>query len=104
MTTSNTNLNYKADANTNVQILAVPRGARVEHDGTAITIHGQAVELKPVEPFTGTPPLDLLTDQREAQPAPFEVREMDPPANVSRLDTFRNRRDDDDNSEPNGAA
>jgi hypothetical protein len=83
-----------------VQIFAVPRGARIEKDGTAITIDGAAVELKPLEPFTGTP---ALTDQRdqydqraEPEPVRFEVTELEPPANVSRLDTFRNRRDSED--------
>jgi glutathione S-transferase len=30
------------------------RGCKVEKDGSAITVEGEAVELKPIEPFTGT--------------------------------------------------
>ena len=51
-----------------VQVYAVPRGARFGKDGS-IVIEGEATELKPVMPFEGTPPLGL-TDQ--SQPAPFE--------------------------------
>jgi hypothetical protein len=99
------------NSNANVlQILAVPRGARIEKDGTALTVDGEACELKPLEPFTGTPP--LLADQRdhndervEPERARFEVHELEPPANVQRLDTFRNRRDGDDDQDggPNAA-
>ena len=81
------------------QIFAVPRGARIEKDGTAITIDGSPVELATVSPFEGTPPLGL-TDQTE-QPAP-----MPEPPPVIELDTSNvtvlRRRDDDD--DPAGAA
>ena len=94
---------------TNVlQILAVPRGCKVEKDGSAITVEGEAVELKPIEPFTGTPP--LLADQRDyndqrAEPARehFEVHELETAANVQRLDSFRNRRDSEDEGGPGAA-
>jgi hypothetical protein len=84
-----------------VQIFAVPRGGRVTQDGS-ITIDGEVVtELSNVEPYTGTPPLTALTDQRaEPERERFEVTEIEPPANVTRLDTFKAKRDD----EPSGAA
>jgi hypothetical protein len=77
------------------QIFAVPRGARFAADGT-VTIEGEATELKPVEPYNGTP---ALTDQTE-QPAPMiaeplPVIEFEVPENVTRLDTFQRKRDDD---------
>jgi hypothetical protein len=76
ITSSSTNLNYQADVNPNVQIFAVPRGARVERDGTAFTIDGEATELKPIEPFKGTPP--LLADQRESKRRAEFEREPEP--------------------------
>ena len=53
-----------------VNIFAVPRGARVEKDGTAITIDGTPIELTTITPFEGTPPLSL-SDQTE-QPVRFD--------------------------------
>ena len=47
-----------------VNIFAVPRGARVSQDGSAISIDGTPVELSTITPFEGSPPLEL-TDQRE---------------------------------------
>jgi hypothetical protein len=104
ITTSNTSVNYKGGDDVGIiNIFAVPHGGRVEPDGT-ITIDGVVTELKPVEPFTPTPPLSL-TDQTE-QPARFEpiaeplpVHEAEQPANVTRLDRYRDRDD-----EPSGAA
>jgi hypothetical protein len=77
-----------------VQIFAVPRGARVDvKDGSVMTIDGEVTELKPIEPYQPTPPLEL-TDQSE-QPAPIE-----PPLPVLEVDTSNvtvlRRRDDDD--------
>jgi hypothetical protein len=82
-----------------VQIYAVPRGAKFGKDGT-ITIDGEATELTSVEPYEGTP---ALTD--ESTPAPFEpplaerleVIEVD----TSNVTVLRRRSDDDD--DPAGA-
>ena len=89
-----------------LQILAVPRGCRVEKDSTgAITVEGQAVELKPVVPFERhASAISRPTRLQSRAPEPlrererFEVREAEVPANVSRLDSFRNRRDNDDDA------
>ena len=90
-----------------LQILAVPRGA-----GSALKT-GQSRSMaslaswKPIEPFTGTP---ALTDQRDynerAEPerARFEVSELEPPQNVTRMDSFKNKRDSDDNNDDPPAA
>ena len=84
-----------------VQIFAVPRGAKLGADGT-VTLDGEATELKPVEPYNGTPALPALSD--ESQPTPLEpplpVIELET-ANITRLDTYKAQRDDDD---PAGAA
>jgi hypothetical protein len=86
-----------------VQIFAVPRGSVVDaKTGTITTSDGEAVtDLPSVEPFVGTPPLELSapTDQT---PAPLEpiaeqpivVIEMEPAPNVTRLDTFKAKRDE----------
>ena len=86
------------NGNTNVlQILAVPRGCRIEKDGTgAMTIDGEAAELRPVEPFKGTPALTDQRDCKRVEPEPFETVELEVPENVTRMDTFKNRRADDD--------
>ena len=104
----NSDNNRDKGATNVLQILAVPRGARIEKDGTgAITIDGEPAKLSTLEPFTGTPALSDLRDHNDERPEPprerFEVREAEPPANVSRLDTFRNRRDNEDDG-PSGAA
>jgi hypothetical protein len=89
ITTSNTH--YKGDGSDPhiVQILAVPRGAKLGADGT-VTIEGTATELVSIEPYPGTP---ALTDQ-SAQPAPSES-----PLPVLELDTSNvtvlRRRDED---------
>ena len=87
-----------------VQVLAVPRGARVDVKTGVVTLDGEIAQLKPVEPHSGTP---ALSDQTAQQPAPIEppperleVIEVDT-ANVTRLD-FQRRRDDDDSG--SGAA
>ena len=105
MVSSHVNSNSRDNGDTNVlQILAVPRGCRIEKDGAgAITIEGEAAELKPIEPFVGTPP--VLADQRDykrVEPEPFEATEITPPENVVRLNPYK--RDDDSNDEPQGAA
>ena len=93
------------NANANVlQILSVPRGCRVQTDGTgAITIDGEAAELKPIEPFTGTPALTDQRDHHKQRDQPtlerLEVIEVDA-SNVTRLDF--DKRDGDD--EPPDAA
>ena len=53
-----------------VQIIAVPRGGRLDPKSGTITIDGELVTEPPnVEPYQPTPPLEL-TDQTE-QPAPI---------------------------------
>jgi hypothetical protein len=96
ITTSN--VNYKGGDDIGiVQILTVPRGARVDlKDGSIVTIDGTAVELEPVAPHSGTPALEL-TDQRvqTAVCEPLPVQEIDT-ANVERLDAWRRRDDGSD--------
>jgi hypothetical protein len=102
ITTSN--VNFKGGDDIRItQILAVPRGGRIDQSGT-ITIDGELVsELPSVEPYEGTPPLSAITDQ--TQPAPLEppqplpVVEVDT-ANVTRLDQFKTRRDEDEHGGP----
>jgi hypothetical protein len=101
MVTAHSNTSSRGDDNTNaLQVLSVPKGARVNTKNGIITIDGERSELQPIEPFTGTP---ALTDKRdhndrdEPERERFEVTEITPPENVSRLDSFRNRRDNDDN-------
>ena len=109
MVSSHSNSNTRDNGDTNgLQILAVPRGCRVERDGTALTVDGEAIELRPLEPFTGTPP--LLADQRDyndqcAEPERerFEVPETEVPQNLVRLDVYKSKHDDSD-GEPPGAA
>ena len=111
MVSSHSTSNSRDNGDTNgLQILAVPRGCKVNTKDGTITIDGEAADLKPIEPFTGTP---ALTDQRdhndqraepECERARFEVREAEVPQNVTRLDSFKNRRDDDNDDEPSGAA
>ena len=87
-------------------ILAIPHGCFLDDAQRA-----NPAELipfgTPIEPFEGTPPLSDLRDHNQRkQPEPererFEVHEVEPPANVTRLDTFVRRRDEEDN--PPGAA
>ena len=80
-----------------VQIIAVPRGGRLDPKSGTITIDGELVTEPPnVEPYQPTPPLEL-TDQTE-QPAPIAeplpVVELEP-ANVTRLDQYKAKRDDE---------
>jgi hypothetical protein len=100
ITTNNTNVNFKPGEDVGiVNIFSVPRGARIEADGKAITIDGAPVELETIRPFVGTPPLEL-PDQSE-KPAPIveriEVTEID----VSNVTPLRRR---DDNEPGPGAA
>jgi hypothetical protein len=93
------------DSNNIDRIFAVPRGAALNVKEGTVTIDGTVLsELQPVSPFTPTPPLGL-TDQ--TQPVTFEppsermpVIELEESANVTRLDSFVRKRDDD----PSGAA
>ena len=93
---SSTNGNGGGDVNI-VQIIAVPRGGRLDPKSGTITIDGELVTEPPnVEPYQPTPPLEL-TDQTE-QPAPIAeplpVVELEP-ANVTRLDQYKAKRDDE---------
>ena len=96
VTTNNTsvNTNHNTEAQV-VQIFAVPRGARIEKDGTALTIDGEACELQAVEPFKGTPALtderDHSADYKRAEPERerFETVELEPPENLVRMDRFK---------------
>ena len=93
-----------------MQILAVPRGAKVSIKDGSITIDGEATELRPVEPFTGTAPLSALTDQREyrREPEPeherFDVAEAEPPQNILVLNPHGRRQRDDDTDDPGPGA
>jgi hypothetical protein len=101
--TSNGNGGSGDTINNIVQIIAVPRGGRLDPKSGTITIDGELVSEPPIiEPYQATPA--LLTD--ETQPAPIDpplpVIELEQPANVTRLDSFVGRRDDGD--DPAGAA
>ena len=79
-----------------VQIIAVPRGGRLDPKSGTITIDGELVTEPPnVEPYQPTPPLEL-TDQTE-QPAPIAEPLLSSvePANVTRLDQYKAKRDDE---------
>jgi hypothetical protein len=108
VSTHSSSSNSRDNGDTNgLQILAVPRRCRVNTKDGTITIDGEPGELKPLEPFTGTP---ALTDQRDynerAEPerARFEVSELEMPQNVTRMDSFKNKRDSDDNNDEPPAA
>lgn len=88
-----------------IQIFAVPRGAALDLKSGQVLIEGKAdVELTPVEPYEGTPPLrskELVNvDNTGTSPPvaglpqhePLPVFDVDV-ANVTRLDTYR--RDED---------
>jgi hypothetical protein len=96
ITTSNTNTNTNYNSDAIVQIFAVPRGGRVDTKDGTITIDGEAIELKPIEPFTGTPALSDLRDhndqraEREPVVERLEVTEIDT-TNI----TVLRRRDED---------
>jgi hypothetical protein len=81
----------------NIQIFAVPRGAKVTQDGTVTTIDGEVLtELPSVEPYAGTP---ALTDQGAEPPLaaapPDRLPGLELEAdNVTRLDTFKRERED----------
>ena len=76
-----------------MQIIAVPRGAKVSIKDSSYRIDGEATELRPVKPFTGTAPLSALTDQCEyrREPEPeherFDVAEAEPPQNILVLES-----------------
>ena len=81
-----------------VQIFAVPRGAALDLKDGVVTIEGNEAQLKPVEPFEGTPPLRGAPDARESVALPVKIgspRSEPLPVhnidivNVTRLDTYR---------------
>jgi hypothetical protein len=76
------------------QIFAVPRGSRIDKSGAVLTIDGTAVELQPIEPHAGTPP--LLTDESAPAPIaePLPVHEID----TTNVTVLRRRSDDDPDS------
>jgi hypothetical protein len=83
-----------------VQILAVPRGARLSKDGT-VMLDGEVTALKPISPYEPTPPLEL-TDQSEPAaplPEPLPVIEMTDDGKVVSL----RRWSSDDESDPGAA-
>jgi hypothetical protein len=78
-----------------VQIIAVPRGGRLDAKSGTITIDGEVVTEPPnVEPYSGSPALEL-TDQSQSPPEPSPVLELET-GNVTRLDSFVRRRSDDE--------
>ena len=84
---------------------SVPRGSYIDRE-TGEIIFPPDTGLGPFEPFKATHDwtTTALTDQRsEPEPVPFEVVELTPPKNVTRIDTFRNRRDNDDDDQGPGA-
>jgi hypothetical protein len=86
ITTSNTNVNFEGGGDISLQIFAVPRGALIDQSGKVV-IDGESAELARVEPYVGTPPLEL-TDQSQPTPAePLPVHEID----VSNVTVLRKR-------------
>jgi len=92
-----------------VQIYAVPRGAALNVKDDTITIDGEATPLESIEPFQGTPaltedtipggpdgPSQAVPDSSVSPPMkqaePLPVINIDT-ANVTRLDTYRERED-----------
>jgi hypothetical protein len=81
-----------------LNVWAIPHGAQIGDNNQIVWPNG---DTEPAEPFENyaqpTPPLTplpALTHHR-AEPEPFEVEELEPSENVTRLDVFKNRRDDD---------
>jgi hypothetical protein len=77
-------------------IWALPRGAQMGEDGKVVWPDGTTEPPQPVKPFEATPPLPPMPRRREpepvletdAQPAPFETVEPEPPQNVTALRPF----------------
>jgi hypothetical protein len=86
-----------------VQIISIPRGALFDAKTGMITmLDGSPVtELPTVTPYECTPALSDQTEQLAPVAEPLPVIELDP-ANVTRLDQYKAKRDDDD--EPSSAA
>ena len=85
-------------------IFAVPRGAQFAADRrTLIWPDGTPAEPLPLEPFKGTPALTDKRDYPEPSRERFEVREVEAPQNLVRLDVYKSKHDDSD-GEPSGAA
>jgi hypothetical protein len=94
-----------------ITILSIPRGAQFNASTCQISYDGGDLEtpVPPFVPFQPSPALptmyDALPPPAEPEPPPvyepelFEVAEPEPPANVTRLDSFVRRRSDDDGSE-----
>jgi hypothetical protein len=83
-----------------VQIFAVPRGARVDLKTGTATIDGAAAELSPITPYAATPDFPALSPPEVEQPAPLEpiaaqpIVEVVDDGKVTRLDSFKNKRDE----------
>jgi hypothetical protein len=78
-----------------IQVLAIPRGAMLDVKSGTITVEGETVaELPSIEPFTPTPA--LLTDQTHELVAEPPTIDLEAEPAVTRLDTWRSRRREDD--------
>jgi hypothetical protein len=96
--TSNANGNGPNGDINIVQIIAVPRGGRLDPKSGTIVVDGELVTEPPtISPHEGTPA--LLTDETQTS-APIEppehlpIVEMEPAQNVTRLDFERAKRED----------
>jgi hypothetical protein len=107
--TTNADGRNAVDVTNIVQIYSVPRGAAFDPKSGTIAIEDNATSVA-IEPFIGTPPLKGDADATEQPPAaeqppvagapqhqrhaePLPVVELDT-ANVTRLDAYRDGRDD----------
>jgi hypothetical protein len=73
-----------------------------EDQKTVVWPDGTVTDPPRVVPYEPTPDWTRTTRasaaEPEPEPIPFEVSEAEAPENVTRLDTFKNRRDDEPGS------
>jgi hypothetical protein len=86
-----------------INIYSVPRGTQIK-DGKIVWPSGVTSDPEPLAPYPPTPMLEPLHEERaEPEPLPFAVEELEPPPNVTRLDSFVRRREDDSEPGPGAA-
>lgn len=83
-------------------VWALPSGCQIGEGNEVIWPDGTTSAAPPLKPYQPTPDWPALTDRTaEPEPQPFEVEELVPPENVTVLDPYRRKRDDEG---PAGAA